>query len=327
MFYVNIPFGLVALIISILVLPPLKPAGRREPFDFAGGVALGVALLAFAIAMSFGQELGFAAPIVLGLLLVAIAAGVIFVVIEQRIKYPMVDLSLFREPRFSLNLFTAALIFVALSGVVLLLPFYLTYVMELPLGQVGLMMAVVPLVMIVVQPLSGALSDIWGSRQVSVLGLVLILFGYLLMSTLRVDGTELGFVVRMLPVSTGMAIFNSPNNSAIMGAAPRNRLGIASALLSMVRSVAQVFGIAALGAFFAGRVDMYSGAAVNLDVAPPQAIVQALHDQFILVSLLVAIGLAVSLFTWRWEVKAGRAQKRVEPVAGSAPVETLPFEG
>ena len=82
-------------------------------------------------------------------------------------------------------------------------------------------MAVVPLSMAFVQPASGALSDRWGTRRVSLFGLVWIMAGYLLMSTIQVDTMPLGFVLRMLPVAIGMAIFNSPNNSAIMGAAPR----------------------------------------------------------------------------------------------------------
>ncbi len=119
----------------------------------------------------------------------------------------------------------------------------------------------------------------------------------------------------MLPVSIGMSIFNSPNNSAIMGAVPRARLGIASGILSMVRTLGQVTGIAALVAFFTSRVSHYSGGAA-LNAASPESIVLALHDQFFLVAALILAGIVVSALTWRWEMRtqAGKASAPLQPM-------------
>jgi hypothetical protein len=125
------------------------------------------------------------------------------------------------------------------------------------------------------------------------------------MAGIRVDGSELEFVLRMLPVAIGMATFNSPNNSAIMGAVPRARLGVASGTLSMVRTLGQVIGIAALGAFFAARLNYYAGEQVGLRAADPVVIVAAMHDQFLLVAGLIFCGLVIALLTWRWEHQHG----------------------
>jgi MFS family permease len=174
-------------------------------------------------------------------------------------------------------------------------------------------MAVVPLAMAFIQPLSGTFSDRFGTRRVSILGLVFIFFGYLSMAGIRVDGTELEFVLRMLPVAIGMATFNSPNNSAIMGSVPRERLGVASGTLSMVRTLGQVIGIAALGAYFASRLSYYAGAPVGLAAADPVVIVAAMHDQFLLVAGLILIGLVTALLTWRWEQQ--QAQRKAATAA------------
>jgi MFS family permease len=237
------------------------------------------------------------------LLLFGAAVGLLalFVWLQARVRDPMLDLSLFRTPQFSLNLFTGTLAFIAISGVVLLIPFYLSLVLKLPLLQVGLYMAIVPAVMTVLQPLSGVLSDRWGTRPVSSLGLLAILAGYLLMTTLPASGSPLGYVWRFLPIPIGMSLFNSPNNSAIMGAAPKHRLGVASAVLSMVRTLGQVIGISVLGAFFYQRLAVHAGGPVALEAASPQVITYALHDQFWLVAALIAAGLATALLTWRWE--------------------------
>lgn len=325
-FFVNVPIGAAAFTLVILFVPPLHPKGGRETFDLAGAAALSIALLCGTLAITLGQGIGFLALSVVGLLAAATLAILLFVWIETHVRYPMLDLTLFREVQFSLNLFTSVLVFVAISGVVLLLPFYLELVLHQPLQAVGLLMAVVPLSMAFVQPASGMLSDRLGTRKVTMVGLCIIFAGYLLMTTLRADGTPLGFVLRMLPVAIGMAIFNSPNNSAIMGSAPKDRLGVASAVLSTVRTLGQVIGISVLGAFFYSRLAAQTGGAIGLDVAPPQAIVAALHDQFWLVSVLIAIAIAMSLWAWRWEAQHGLTGKAPavetgEPVQAALPVD------
>ena len=304
-FFVNLPLGAVALVLVLLYLPPLRPSGRRETFDLLGAVLLGIGLLCATLALTAGQEFGTGSALMFGLIAVAVLAFAAFIYVESRVRYPMLDLRLFREPQFSLNLFTATLTFIAISGIVLLLPFYLELVLQLPLRSVGLLMAVVPLAMAFIQPLSGTFSDRFGTRRVSILGLVFIFFGYLSMAGIRVDGSELEFVLRMLPVAIGMATFNSPNNSAIMGAVPRARLGVASGTLSMVRTLGQVIGIAALGAFFAARLSYYAGEPVGLGAADPEVIVAAMHDQFLLVAGLIFCGLVIALLTWRWEHQRG----------------------
>ncbi len=96
---------------------------------------------------------------------------------------------------------------------------------------------------------------------------------------------------------------------------PRNRLGIASGILSMVRTLGQVTGIAALGAFFASRVSAYSGGSTSLDNASANAIVFALHDQFLLVAALIGFGLVVSIITWWYEARTARSNETI----GEAP--------
>ncbi len=302
-FYVNIPVGAIALTLAAFSLAPLPPQNRNERFDLPGALVMGGSLLAFTLAMTVGQNRGFTDPLILALIGVSIVMAATFVWVEQRVQFPIIDLTLFRSLPFSLNLFTATLAFIAISGIVLLLPIYLNLVLSLAMTRIGLLMAAVPLIMVLVQPLSGTLSDRFGTRRVSLLGLCFILTGYLAMTTLQTDTSQVGFVLRMLPVAIGMATFNSPNNSAIMGAVPRARLGVASGILSMMRTLGQVTGVAALGAFFASRVSHYGGGS-ELSVAPPQSIVAALHDQFLLVAGLILVGIILSLWARRKEKKA-----------------------
>ncbi len=184
-FYVNVPIGAVSLVLALRFLAPLPPQNRRERFDFAGAAVMGVGLLAFTLAMTAGQNLGFTDPRIFGLLAVGLGMLPVFVWVEQRVPFPIIDLSLFRAPAFSLNLFTATLAFIGISGVVLLLPIYLNLVLGLEMARIGLLMAAVPLIMVLLQPISGTLSDRFGTRPVSLLGLCFIVGGYLTMTTLQ----------------------------------------------------------------------------------------------------------------------------------------------
>ncbi len=130
------------------------------------------------------------------------------------------------------------------------------------------------------------------------IGLVTLLIGYIAVSTLGTDTTLLGYLLRFLPIGIGMGLFQSPNNSAIMGAAPRERLGVASGLLSITRTLGQTVGIAALAAVWASRVGYYAGRAVQGEriAAPVAAQVAALQDTVLVIVAMIL--LAVVLSVW-----------------------------
>lgn len=300
-FFVNVPLGLLALALITRFIPALLPKASREKFDFLGAGVLAVGLLALLLALTIGETLGFTDVRIVALLLLAVVFLALFLQVERRVTYPMVDLSLFRNRQFSLNLLTGLLTFVAIASVTFLQPFYLELVRGLPVNQVGLLIGVVPLVLAVLGPLSGSLSDRFGTRRVSLVGLGFLLIGYLTTSTLGVNTSPLGYVLRMLPIGIGMGIFQSPNNSAVMGAAPRHRLGIASGLLSMTRTLGQTIGVAFMGAFFASRLNHFAGEPVDISRAPAGVIVQALHDQLLVVAGLIGVALLLALWAWQRE--------------------------
>jgi EmrB/QacA subfamily drug resistance transporter len=296
-FFVNLPVGVLGTWMAWRFVPDFKPMGRQQ-FDYWGALSLFISLLALLLALTVGQETGFSSPLILALFGVWAIFQMLFLVIETNTPQPMVDLKLFRNLLFSVNLVTGFITFVTIAGVFLLMPFYLENLLGYNTRQTGLLLAVLSIGLGAVAPIAGSLSDRFGSRPITLIGLAVLLISYLSLSTLNSETTTLGYIVRLLLLGVGMGIFQSPNNSAVMGAVPRERLGIASGLLSVTRTLGQTVGFAALGAFWAGRVMFYTGGAVSggATTAAQFAQVSGLRDAYLVSAVLLGLGLILSLW-------------------------------
>jgi MFS family permease len=151
---------------------------------------------------------------------------------------------------------------------------------------------------------AGVLADRYGSRLISIAGLLVIIAGCLSMITITVDVTPLGFVARMIPLGFGFGLFQTPNNSAIMGSAPRHRIGIASGLLSLSRTLGQSTGLPLMGALFAAQALAYAGLPAGTDAttAPPLALVAGVTGTY---AIGAGIILAATLLAW-WAYRLDR---------------------
>jgi EmrB/QacA subfamily drug resistance transporter len=296
-FYVNLPVGIVGTILAWRYIPGIKPPGGQR-FDFGGAITLLISLLSFSLALTAGQQLGFTDPLILAMFAVFVLFLIIFIAIEWRVEQPMIDLRLFNNSLFTVGLVTGFITFVAIAGTVILMPFYLSNVLGYEVLQVGLLMAVVPIAVGIFAPISGSLSDRFGTRSITVIGLAVLAVGYLAISTLRVDTTALGYVLRFLPVGIGMGIFQSPNNSAIMGTAPRSRLGIVSGMLAASRTTGQTTGVALLGAIWAASVFSFAGESLTggATTASGLAQVSGLQDTFQIVTVFIIIALLLAIW-------------------------------
>jgi MFS family permease len=318
-FFVNVPVGLLSLALVRIYVPDLQRKNRDEAFDIIGAILIGTTMLAFILAMTFTQTQGLFSTPVISLLSFFVIALIMFIWTEKHVAHPMLDLSLFGNPGFAINLLTGFITFVCISGILLLFPFYLQLVKRMDQQHIGLVMSVVPLSLVILAPIAGTLADRVGTRPVSLIGLAAILGSYVLISRLTVFTSSIQFILLTLPNGIGMAIFQSPNNTAIMAAAPRRRLGVANGMLGLSRTLGQLTGVSILGAFFARRLQYYEGRAVDVTAAGNTSIVRALHDQAYLAVGLVAAGICLSLWQAQREWKrksAGEAVKRVENVAG-----------
>jgi MFS family permease len=277
---------------------PKDSKRTKQQFDFAGAGVMFLMMICLLFGLSISQERGFNNLTVAGLLFTALVALVVFLMIESKSPNPMINLLMFRNRQFSINLITGFLVFVCTAGMTLLFPLYLQNVLQYGSGQTGLMLAVTPLFVSFVAPLSGALSDRTGSRPITTLGLLIIIIGFFGVSTLSENTTTLGYLIRFIPIGIGIGLFQSPNNSAVMGSVSRDNLGVASSLLSLTRTLGQTTGIAVLSTVWENRVAFYNGGFLEFGAtfAPIKAQVSGLQDTvYLSIALLI---LALSISTW-----------------------------
>lgn len=254
-FLVNIPIGILGLLLVPRFLPHSWPTLKNQRFDYLGALILFLTLGLYALGMTLGENGDLSSYWIQGLLFFAAIGFIFFVAWERRIKYSMVDISLFKNLLFSLSLLMAFLVFNVMASS-FILPFFLEYVKHYSAEFVGLLLMASPVMMGIIAPLAGVLSDRFGSRGISLLGLVVLVIGALTMSTLHEGISPLGFILRFVPIGIGWGLFQSPNNSAVMGAVPRERLGIASGLLSLSRVLGSASGLPLMGAIFYSKVQL-----------------------------------------------------------------------
>jgi len=307
-FLVNIPIGIVGTLTAIKFVANTKPKGGQR-FDFVGAALLFVGLLTLLLGLTAGQEIGFTNPLNMALFATAAVTLVAFVVVEGRVEQPMLDLTLFQSRDLTVNLVTGFIVFFALAGFLLIAPFYLTDVIELSPRAIGLVLAAVPITMGITSPFSGGLSDRIGSRPVTVTGLAIMLIGYVAAAWVLEGATTAAaiFLVGLI-VGLGIGIFHSPNNSAILGAVPHDKLGVTSGMLTITRITGTVTGIAILGTLWAARTVVYAGGGSAAD-APAGAQAAGFADTMTAAAVIVTIGLGLAAWVWRSRKSRVKSQK------------------
>ena len=246
-FFASIPVALLALVLATAVLrgsPGARGGGASNAqFDWAGAGLSSAALVSFLLAMTNAHRQGWASPPILAGFLVALALMAAFLWWEHRAPAPMLDLGLFRIRVFSMGVSSRFLSFLGGSAVHFLMPFYLIEALGYSTSRAGLMMVPSSLCMAIAGPISGRLSDKFGTRWLTVVGMALSASALFTLSRLTVDSSPVHVVTGMALSGLGLGTFASPNTSAVMSSLTRESYGIASAFLNLTRTSANLVGI------------------------------------------------------------------------------------
>jgi MFS family permease len=300
-FFIAVPFGVLGTVLAWFVLPRTSPAvleaGHRaqEGFDWTGALLLGPAVVLLMVLLTFGNTWGWLSPSLLGTTCLVLACLGFFVAAEHRASSPLVDLSLFSSRLFGVGILAGLLSYAVLFGSLFLLPFYLQRILGQTAAQTGLLLTSIPLALGVMAPIAGVLTDRVGSRLPTVVGMSLSAVALLCISILPSPGIQV--TLGMLAVlGIGLGMFTPPNNSAIIGSAPAHRLGTASGILNMTRSVGTSLGVALTGAILGLVLSTQSGQPVSSTVDATREVLQvALHETFLFLACMAGLAAALSV--------------------------------
>jgi EmrB/QacA subfamily drug resistance transporter len=250
-FFINVPIAAISLLWGYRVIPP----GKRKPgqqLDFLGAVLAFVFLFSILLYANRGENWGWFSPWSVALLVSAALFGWLFFLAERKSAQPMLNLTIFKNRRFSFACLSSLLNFMALYTVVFLTPWYLADALHHDVFTVGMVMMAFALLTFFIGPISGSLSDRIGSRGLAFCGMSIHAVGLLLLSRLGATAGNLDVAWRLAVCGLGAGMFQSPINSAVMGSAPPHFRGIASSILAVMRNTGMAFGIAVSGAIVYG---------------------------------------------------------------------------
>jgi EmrB/QacA subfamily drug resistance transporter len=297
-FYINVPIGIIGTIWGYLVLKEKSVRIREEKFDFLGAIVFSVGLIALLFGLTMGIQLSWTSTPILVLFGAFIGMLVLFLWWERRAARPVLDLSLFRNRIYNFSVLSAMLQSLAMFAMNFLIVFYLQAVRGYDPLTAALMLIPFSIVSAVVGPLSGLLADHIGARVPATVGLLLQAAGLVWFIFTLTPITPYGTIIAgLVLVGIGGGLFWSPNTSAALNGAPRDRLGIASAALATLRQTGMVTSFALALAVAAGSLprevmmNLFVGTSVSLGSGPMQAFVVGIRHAFA-VSVVLSIAAA-----------------------------------
>ncbi|MDD3985945.1 MAG: MFS transporter [Methanobacterium sp.] len=286
-FYLIVPLGLFVIILIITKLKGKEWAGcKGEKLDIIGSILYAISLLL--ILAGFSDIKNFIGEL---MIFVGIIGSIIFVIWELRVDNPVLDMKLFFKNRmFAFSNLTALISFTGTFTVVFLLSLYLQYIKGFDPRVAGLILATQSMVIVLMSPVSGMLSDKYESRILASIGMVITTIGLIIFAFLNVETSIYLILFSLVLLGIGAGIFSSPNTHAIMNSVEKRYYGVASATSSTMRLIGQTLSMGIVLLVFS----IYVGA-VQFNPGNYPQLLQSINTVFTISAILGFIAIFISL--------------------------------
>jgi EmrB/QacA subfamily drug resistance transporter len=285
-FYVNVPVGILAIVASLVLVDESRDTSREQRLDLPGLVTSGLGLFALTYALIEANAYGWMSGRIVGAFALSVVSLAVFVALELRQRLPMLDLSLFRSGTFTGANTVVLLVTLAMFGVFFFVSLYMQNILGYSPVQTGAAFLPLTLLIILVAPIAGRLSDRLGSRWLLATGMMVVGAQLLYFSRLGVHESYWTLVPAMLAGGIGMASVMTPATAAALSGVSLDKAGVGSAVLNSSRQVGGSIGIALMGAIMAGKLG---------DAHAPAAFVRGLSAALEVAAVIAFAGAAVAV--------------------------------
>ncbi len=253
-FYINIPVGIISVILGLTLLPALGE-GVREPIDVVGVVLLAIGLGFLTLGLIKGQEWGWDSEKTVASFVISIPYLIAFVVRELTYEHPILDLSLFKIRNYSVCVISLFFMFMGLSLSMFLLPFFLQGIKGLTAEEAGIWVLPISILNTIVAPLAGRLSDRINPKITMCVGPILFATSLYLLSHLKINVRFWDLAPILAMLGTGMGLVMAPAMNVMITAVPPQKAGMASGTIRTFNTLAQAMGVAFGGVLFTGKMN------------------------------------------------------------------------
>jgi len=293
-FFVNVPVGIVGIIVARLVIDESRDESEEQRLDLPGLLSSGAGLFALTYGLIEANSYGWTSGRILGSFVVAAAALALFVVLEHRQRVPMLDLSLFRNSTFAGANTVMLLVALAMFGMFFFNSLYLQRVLHFSAIETGASFLPMTVLIVLIAPVAGRFSDRIGSRWLMGVGLVSLSASLMSFSRLGVDSSFWDVLPGLLLGGVGMSLAMTPTTAAAMGSVPVDKAGVGSAVLNSMRQVGGSLGIALMGAIVVSSIHV-----ADTDPRIAQQFVDGYRNALHVAATIALVGAVVAVATVR----------------------------
>lgn len=261
-FLINIPIGIIVFISAVKIFPKSN-AVSHEKFDGKGACLFIIFTVLLFGALGQGQVIGYNNLFIISDFVISFITFILFIIVEYKIEAPLLQLNIFKNSLFSISIVCAFISFITISASNIILPFYFQDTLKFSPAATGFFMMVSPIVLSVVAPFSGYLSDKIGSEILTLIGLAFTSVGLFLISSLNEKSSVIILLSYIVIMTFGNGMFQAPNNSLVMSTVTKDKLGIAGSVNALIRNLGFVLGTSLSTALLYNRMSYKIGYRVS----------------------------------------------------------------
>jgi EmrB/QacA subfamily drug resistance transporter len=248
-FYINLPFSLYGAYLAWKVVPETR-IKEKTAIDIPGALLLLLSNGLFIYAIDQLPRIGWNHPTFLLTLSLSVIAFFFLLRVETRARTPILILSMFRSRLFSAGISSLFLIAGTLSAINFLLPFFLQNLLGYSPSQVGWIIVADSVIIMIMAPIAGSLSDRFGSRLLCTIGCALVTAAQFFLATVDLNASLLRIMLPLFLWGVGWALFNAPNQSSILGAVSPEKIGAAAGMIATTARTGGAMGVALSATLF-----------------------------------------------------------------------------